>query len=398
MIRVRIKIGQGEIVDTYDKYGFVYMDADERTASDLQDYTKTKYVEDATEHTDNRTIETAFDYKVKFLVEAVCGNTSSVNNKIDEFNKKLFVRTDDGVLHAQVVEFYNDYNRVKIVGYPKLISEPTEAYYTGVHGGSDWAICELTIRVTDPTLCEFATERYVGNLDKVLYNDTDAHNGNISTSGTIENYNTMRYMVIPVRKGEVVEGETRAYGNAAHWVAKDSKGNVLAYKQPRTDVKEPFVYLSQSDDVVYLYVNMRTSALQECYAVLYRNTNEIQYDYLDCIPGVMQSNGVVYSHDYLRYITIPVVRGDKLTGKLRAYGNAPYWVLKDASGKVIDYQAGEEGDFNLIYEVGLYGDIATDEVEYFTINFRDGATDIYATLKHSTIKTLSDADQSDTNN
>ena len=67
MIRARIQIENGEIYDSYDKYGFVYLDADERTASDIQDYTSTKYVEDAEEHIDPRTIEVAFDYKVKFL-------------------------------------------------------------------------------------------------------------------------------------------------------------------------------------------------------------------------------------------------------------------------------------------------------------------------------------------
>ena len=36
MIRARIQIGKGEIYDAYDKYGFVYLDAVERTAPDIQ--------------------------------------------------------------------------------------------------------------------------------------------------------------------------------------------------------------------------------------------------------------------------------------------------------------------------------------------------------------------------
>ena len=258
MIRARIQIGKGEIYDAYDKYGFVYLDADERTAPDIQDYTTTKYVEDSVEFIDTRTIEVAFDYKVKFLVEAPNGNFKSVNNKIDDFNKLLFVRGQGGMLYAQKVTLYNDLNRVKIVGYPKPVSEPTEVYHTGSYGGSDWIAFELTIHVANPKECVWATERNTDGMPEVLYNATDAESGAMAlttqtlpivlpdgtTLGKIYSHPYLRHITIPLRRGDSVSGTTQAYGNAPYWVRKDETGKVTDYQAAENDTPQYWSYTS----------------------------------------------------------------------------------------------------------------------------------------------------------
>ena len=45
MIRVRLKIEDGEIYDTADKYGMVYVKADKRFAAPIKDFAKTHGVE-----------------------------------------------------------------------------------------------------------------------------------------------------------------------------------------------------------------------------------------------------------------------------------------------------------------------------------------------------------------
>ena len=383
MIRARIQIGKGEIYDAYDKYGFVYLDADERTAPDIQDYTTTKYVEDSVEFIDTRTIEVAFDYKVKFLVEAPNGNFKSVNNKIDDFNKLLFVRGQGGMLYAQKVTLYNDLNRVKIVGYPKPVSEPTEVYHTGSYGGSDWIAFELTIHVANPKECVWATERNTDGMPEVLYNTTDAESGAVAlttqtlpivlpdgtTLGKIYSHSILRHITIPLRRGDSVSGATQAYGNALHWVVTDASGKALAYKQPRGDVFEPFVYLSEYDDTVYFTFNIREGK-DGCYAVVKHNADEVRFETLNGTIGVMASNGNVAAHDYLRHITIPLRRGDSVSGTTQAYGNAPYWVIKDETGEVTDYQA---ADNDTPQYWSYTSDVAEGKVEYMTFNLRENS-------------------------
>ena len=382
MIRARIQIGKGEIYDAYDKYGFVYLDADERTAPDIQDYTTTKYVEDSVEFIDTRTIEVPFDYKVKFLVEAPNGNFKSVNNKIDDFNKLLFNRGQGGMLYAQKVTLYNDLNRVKIVGYPKPVSEPTEVYHTGSYGGSDWIAFELTIHVANPKECVWATERNTDGMPEVVYNTTDAESGAMAlttqtlpivlpdgtTLGKIYSHPNLRHITIPLRKGDSVSGTTQAYGNAPHWVVTDASGKALAYKQPRGDAFEPFVYISEYDDTVYFTFNIRKDK-DGCYAVVKHNADEVRFETVNGSIGVMASNGNVAAHDYLRYVTIPLRKGDSVSGTTQAYGNAPHWVEKDETGKVTDYQT---VDNDTPMTMSYTSNVAEGKMEFMIFNLREG--------------------------
>lgn len=164
MIRVRLQIGDGEILDTFESWGFIYMDADERTEAPIKKREATSYSEEAGEHLDPRTVQDAFDYKVKFLVECPNKNMQNANAKIEAFNKALYTSAYNSDIRTyKEVAFYNDYNRVKIVGLPEPIAQPTDFFRRQDGSALDCAQVELKIRVCDPTKCDFSTY-----LDEVI--------------------------------------------------------------------------------------------------------------------------------------------------------------------------------------------------------------------------------------
>lgn len=162
MIRVRIQIGDDpEPKDTYDDYGLCYLDSDDRLAPPVKGFEKTAYPEEDGEHTDGKTVDDAFDYKVHFLVEAANSDKKNANTIIDVFNKALYtpsVTPDNDVKTYRRVTFFNDYKRVKITGYPSPIAEAMEFWRDKYGNVADAVKVELVIRVTDPQLCEFDTD------------------------------------------------------------------------------------------------------------------------------------------------------------------------------------------------------------------------------------------------
>ena len=109
------------------------------------------------EHIIPKTVDAPFDYKVKFFIRATSLNDA--NNLIDTFNASLYSQDNNSdVKTFSQVTFFNDYKRHKIVGYPHPISEATDFWRP--HGTShlnDIVIVEWTIRVTQPSLCEYST-------------------------------------------------------------------------------------------------------------------------------------------------------------------------------------------------------------------------------------------------
>lgn len=154
MINVRLQIGDGEILDTFEAHKLIYMDSDHHTEAPIKKRDTTSYAEEAGEHTDPRTVQDAFDYKVRFVIDTQDTDLASANAIVAAFNSKLYTQPADSDIRTyKEVTFYNDYKRVKIVGLPEPIAEPKEMYRT--KGGHDCAIVELTLRVTDPTKCDF---------------------------------------------------------------------------------------------------------------------------------------------------------------------------------------------------------------------------------------------------
>lgn len=151
MLKVRIKIGDGEIVDTLN-YGFIYLDSDKVMGSPIKDYEETSYPEQEGVNILPKTVDDAFDYKVKFFIQA--DSVNSANVKITAFNNSLFTQSGDVKTFKQVT-FFNDYKHHKIVGYPKPISEATDFWRDPNNLVNDIVIVEWTIRVNKPSLCEY---------------------------------------------------------------------------------------------------------------------------------------------------------------------------------------------------------------------------------------------------
>jgi len=160
MINVRLQIGSGEVVDTAETYGLVYLDSDKRVGAPSKGFEATSYPEEDGEHIIPYSVDAAFDYKVKFFVQAT--SLVNANAKIEAFNSALYdYLTDENETPTPVkmykqVTFYNDYKRHKIVGYPMEISEATEFWRDRTNQVNDVVVIEWTIRVNKPSLCDFS--------------------------------------------------------------------------------------------------------------------------------------------------------------------------------------------------------------------------------------------------
>lgn len=160
MIKSKIQIENGDVFDSYEQWGFIYIDADERTAPPEKEDAVTTYAGEPGEHRDGRTMDAPFDYKVAFIVAAPNKDLANVNSRIADFNAA--VRGEkDGVKVKKEISFYNLLNRVKITGYPEPISEPKKVIHLERFGELDYAQIELKIRVSDPRKCDF--DLFVGD-------------------------------------------------------------------------------------------------------------------------------------------------------------------------------------------------------------------------------------------
>jgi hypothetical protein len=149
MIQTDIHIAGGSKVDTYTQYGLLYISADNRLDAPYKEMDKTTYPEEDGEHVYPLAVKDAFDYKITFLVE---GKTlDSINSRISTFNSAII--TAGGMFKK--VTFYNYDRKVKIVGYPKPLAEAKDFWYTSLKNKTQSAMVEFTIRVTDPTECDF---------------------------------------------------------------------------------------------------------------------------------------------------------------------------------------------------------------------------------------------------
>lgn len=154
MINVRIKIGDGAIEDTFTAHKLIYIGADNRTEAPIKKRDASSYVEQAGENTDPRTVQDAFDYKVRFIIDGQNTSLANVNAVIAAFTRKLYTQSAGSDIRTyKEVTFYNDFRRVKIVGLPEPIAEPTKMSRS--KNGYDFAEVEFVIHVSDPTKCNF---------------------------------------------------------------------------------------------------------------------------------------------------------------------------------------------------------------------------------------------------
>lgn len=154
MLTARIKIGDGQVVDT-QTYGLVYLDSDKVVGAPTKGFESTQYPEEEGEHIMPKTVDAAFDYKAKFFIQAT--TLQSANDRIAAFNALLYSQAQGSDTKTfKQVEFYNDYKRHKIVGIPQPMAEATEFWRDMKNQVNDVVIVELNIRVTKPSLCDFA--------------------------------------------------------------------------------------------------------------------------------------------------------------------------------------------------------------------------------------------------
>ena len=154
MINVRLQIADGNIENTADKYGLVYLSADNRFAAPTKGFEISKYAESPGSNIIPRTVDDEFEYKVKFFIKAD-GDLENANQKIAAFNSLLYTKDADNIKTFKQVTFYNDYKKVKIVGYPSPIEEATDFWRDSRGKQADVVCVEWTIKVNDPTLCDF---------------------------------------------------------------------------------------------------------------------------------------------------------------------------------------------------------------------------------------------------
>lgn len=153
MIKVRLQIADGDILDTADNYGLIYLSADSRFDAPIKEFEKTSYPEQEGENIHPVTVSDAFDYKTTWFIKSD-GSLSNANAVIARFNSLLYTQDGDIKTFKQV-SFYNDYKKVKIVGTPSPIQEATEFWRDSQGKQHDVVCVEWIIRVSKPSLCDF---------------------------------------------------------------------------------------------------------------------------------------------------------------------------------------------------------------------------------------------------
>ena len=153
MIKVRIQINDGQAIDSDEGFGLVYLGSDHRFDAPLKEMESTSYPEQAGKNVNPKTVKDACDYTVRFFVRAG-GALRNANAIIHSFNEQLFTDVD-GVQTRNRVTFYNDYKKVKIVGYPQPIREATDFWRDDYGRVADVVCVEWVISVDNPLLCDF---------------------------------------------------------------------------------------------------------------------------------------------------------------------------------------------------------------------------------------------------
>lgn len=156
MIQSRLQIDDGEVQNIYDAHKLIHMETDTRFEAPIKKRDTTSYAEETGEHVDPRTVQDAFDYEVKFIVEAPNKDLTNANAVIAAFNKKLYTQAADSDIRVyKEVTFYNDFKRIKIVGLPEPIQEAKSLYRRQNGDVMDCAQVVFKIRVSDPSKCDF---------------------------------------------------------------------------------------------------------------------------------------------------------------------------------------------------------------------------------------------------
>lgn len=176
MIRVRLQIEDGEIYDTLDRYGLIYINGSKRFAAPIKKFEETIYPEQSGKNISPKTTDDSFDYEVEFFIKTE--NLIRVNKKITRFNSLMYTQDGD-VKTFKRITFYDDYKGVKIVGYPQPMDVPTKFWRDKNGYQQDVVLCKLIIQVNNPSLCDFTgSDVYVAG-NSVIVDGDSLDNSNI---------------------------------------------------------------------------------------------------------------------------------------------------------------------------------------------------------------------------
>lgn len=176
MIKARLQIENGDIYDITEKYGLVYVNGEKRLASPIKEFEETIYPEQSGKNVLPKTTDEAFVYNVELFIKT--DNITRANKVIARFNSALFTQEGEVKIFKQVT-FYDDYKGVKIVGFPKPMSEATTFWRDKNGQLADIVVCKWAIDVNNPSLCDFeGGDVYVASNAVVIDGDL-LENGNI---------------------------------------------------------------------------------------------------------------------------------------------------------------------------------------------------------------------------
>lgn len=148
MLRVSFSFDGGDSVhDSYDRYRWIYVDSDDAFSAPLKENDKVAYENGGLAYT-NKYHEKEFDYKINFVARGV--------NRTEDDAANAYLNTFMEDIHTgeemNEITFYNPYKGVKIVGVYKEVEEKNFLRREGVE---DCVRIELTLRVLDPSKCDF---------------------------------------------------------------------------------------------------------------------------------------------------------------------------------------------------------------------------------------------------
>lgn len=156
MIRTYIKIGSGVAKDSYNEYGMIYVSSDNRFSAPIKGMLEESFADEAGKHTDGKTVDDSFEYKMEFLIECPNKNIINANKKIAAINALMY----DKVVGSDIKIFkewtiFNYRKRAMIVGIPKPIEEAKDFWRDSNGIVHDSVLIELKLQVFHPELCDF---------------------------------------------------------------------------------------------------------------------------------------------------------------------------------------------------------------------------------------------------
>lgn len=132
----RIKIGDDPIIQL-ESIGMYIVDSDKIFSSPQMDYEIQNYPELGKSIIYPVTYDKPFEYEIKI---GVIGNINERINSLSQYSR------------GKIIEIYNDYTKIKIVGFIKSISKADKFNRNKDFGAATFS---MIITVNNPSLCDF---------------------------------------------------------------------------------------------------------------------------------------------------------------------------------------------------------------------------------------------------